>query len=61
MEPSEDPFVTVAELSAELRVVPVTVRRWITAGDLPAVRAGKQYLVRRSDVDAFLLRSAKSA
>lgn len=33
-----DRFLTVAEVAGELRISPDTVRRWIKAGTLPAIR-----------------------
>jgi excisionase family DNA binding protein len=50
--PSE--FLTTTEVAARLRVNVATVRRMITAGQLPAVRAGKQYRVERDAVDAAI-------
>ena len=40
----------VAEL---LGVHPESVRRWIRAGKLSAAKTGKQYLISRSDLQAF--------
>lgn len=36
---------TTAEVAAHLRVDPSTVRRWISAGVLPAVKVGRDYRV----------------
>jgi excisionase family DNA binding protein len=52
--PEEDPWLTVQQVSDELKINPVTVRAWIKQGRLPAVRPGKAFLVRRSDVDRAL-------
>jgi excisionase family DNA binding protein len=47
-----DPWLTVAEFAEALRVRPVTVRSWITNGDLKATRAGKRkWLLRQSQLD----------
>jgi len=55
LDPPEDPWLTLAEIAAELRVVPATVRLWIARGQLPATRPGqRKLLVRRSDVDRML-------
>jgi excisionase family DNA binding protein len=35
-----DPFVTIADAAYTLAVDPVTIRRWIASGRLPAVRVG---------------------
>lgn len=55
--PTDPQFLTVAEVAAQLRVDPTTVRRWIAAGELPASRLGKNFRIAAADVDAFLDRS----
>jgi excisionase family DNA binding protein len=52
--PDEDPWLTVQQVSEELKINPATVRAWIRQARLPAVRPGKAFLVRRSDVDRAL-------
>ena len=47
----EDPFVTVPEIAGELGVTEVSVRTWIRQGRLRAIKAGRSYRVRRSDLD----------
>lgn len=47
-------FVTVSEVARQLRVSNMTVYRLINAGDLPAVRVGKSYRIRDTDLDAYL-------
>lgn len=50
-----DPWLTVAEFAEAVRVRPVTVRSWITKGQLKATRSGKRkWLVRRSEIDRML-------
>lgn len=50
-----DPWLTLAEIAAELRVVPATVRLWISRGQLSATRPGRRkLLVRRSELDRML-------
>ncbi len=50
-----DPWLTVAEFADALRVRPVTVRSWISKGELPATRAGRRkWLIRRSELDRML-------
>jgi len=36
-----------------LKVAYLTVYRWIQAKKLPAIKAGKQYRVKKQDLDAF--------
>jgi excisionase family DNA binding protein len=47
-------FLTVQEVAELLRVSSMTVYRLIKAGDLPAVRVGRSFRVRDTDVDAYL-------
>lgn len=57
--PKGDPWLTLAEIAAELRVNPATVRLWVSKGLLPATRAGeRKWLVRRSDLDRMLATGA---
>jgi excisionase family DNA binding protein len=59
-EEIDDPWLTVAEIAAELRVNPATVRLWISKGTLPAKRAGRRkLLIRRSDLDQMLERTQR--
>ena len=54
-EAEDDPWLTVAEVAAELRLNPATIRLWISKGTLPARRAGRRkLLIRRSDLDRML-------
>jgi excisionase family DNA binding protein len=56
------PYLTVPQVAAELQVTPQTIRNWIDQGTLPAVRIGRAFRVKRSDIDALLERaSAESA
>lgn len=47
-------FMTVAEVAGLMRVSTMTVYRLIKGGDLPAVRVGKSYRIRETDVDTYL-------
>ncbi|MDX1620272.1 MAG: helix-turn-helix domain-containing protein [Nitriliruptorales bacterium] len=49
-----DQLLTAAEVADELRVSTMTVYRLIKSGELAAVRVGRNYRVRRSDLDAYL-------
>ncbi|MBM7510031.1 excisionase family DNA binding protein [Nocardioides salarius] len=45
--------MTVPEVAEALRVNKVTVRRWIKAGTLPAVKVGRDYRIQATDVAAM--------
>ena len=61
-EQADDPWMTIAEFAAEMRVRPVTVRSWITKGQLRATRAGqRKWLVRRSELTRMLEQGGDSA
>lgn len=47
-------LMTVAEVAAAMRVSNMTVYRLIKSGELPAVRVGKNYRLRSSDLERFL-------
>lgn len=49
-----DQLRTVAEVAGVLRVSNMTVYRLIKAGDLAALRVGKSYRIRQSDLDRYL-------
>jgi len=47
-------LLTVAEVASAIRVSNMTVYRLIKSGELPAVRVGKNYRLRESDLGRFL-------
>jgi len=47
-------LLTVAEGAAGMRVSNMTVYRLIKSGELPAVRVGKGYRIRESELHRFL-------
>ncbi len=51
----EDPWLTVPQVSAELKIHPATVRAWVKSGRLAAARVGRAWRVRRSEVDRALM------
>lgn len=46
--------MTVGEVAARLRVSNMTVYRLVNSGQLPAVRVGRSYRIRQSDVLRYL-------
>jgi excisionase family DNA binding protein len=53
-----DRLLTVGEVAALMRVSNMTVYRLIKAGDLAAIRVGKNYRIRESDVNRYLANRA---
>ncbi len=51
---SGDRLLTVGEVANAMRVSNMTVYRMIKAGQLAAIRVGKNYRIRESDVDRYL-------
>ncbi|HEX2294786.1 MAG: helix-turn-helix domain-containing protein [Actinomycetota bacterium] len=49
-----DPLLTVGEVAGIMRVSNMTVYRLIKSGQLSAIRVGKNYRIRRVDVDKYL-------
>ena len=47
-------LLTVAEVAMAMRVSNMTVYRLIKSGELPAVRVGKGYRIRGSELQRFL-------
>ncbi len=51
-------LLTVSEVASAMRVSNMTVYRLIKSGQLSAIRVGKNYRIRRSDVDRYLTERA---
>ncbi|HEY8340109.1 MAG TPA: helix-turn-helix domain-containing protein [Egibacteraceae bacterium] len=49
-----DRLWTVAEVADHMRVSNMTVYRLIKSGQLPAIRVGKNFRIRSSDLEAYL-------
>lgn len=49
-----DRLLTVGEVAATMRVSNITVYRLIKGGQLGAIRVGKNYRIRESDVNRYL-------
>ena len=48
------PLLTVGEVAGIMRVSNMTVYRLIKSGQLPAIRVGKNYRIRRGDIERYL-------
>ncbi len=51
---ADDRLLTVGEVCEELRVSNMTVYRLIKSGELSAIRLGRAYRVRESEVERYL-------
>jgi excisionase family DNA binding protein len=51
---STSAFLTTEEVLSCLKVNPRTIYRLIKSGELPAVRIGRQWRFRRSDLDTWI-------
>ena len=49
-----DQWLTVDEISKQMRVHPMTVYRLIKSGQLTAARMGRAYRIKREDFDEYL-------
>ena len=56
---AHETFMTVAEVAAALRMNQQTIRNWIDAGQLPAVRIGRRVRVLSSDFAALIDNDAR--
>ena len=54
MAPSQENMLTIKEIAAICQVSEKTVRRWITAAELPAAKLGAQWRIRPKDLDLFI-------
>jgi excisionase family DNA binding protein len=52
-------LLTPDEIATIYRVTRATVRRWVKSGELPALKVGTQYRIRRSDLDNFIQEARK--
>ena len=53
----QDALMTVKEVAKYLHVVQLTVYRMIDRGDLPAIKVGSRWRIRRQDLEDYLRRS----
>jgi excisionase family DNA binding protein len=54
----DEPLLTVGEVAGVMRVSNMTVYRLIKSGQLGAIRVGKNYRIRRKDVERYLAQRA---
>lgn len=52
----QEQYYSIEEVSKMLKVAYLTVYRWIQAKRLIALKAGKQYRIKKEDLDTFLER-----
>jgi excisionase family DNA binding protein len=52
--PDDDRWMTLKEIGDEFKANSETVRLWITSGELSAARAGRKWIVRRSEILRFI-------
>lgn len=51
---TDEQYYSIEEVAKMLKVVYLTVYRWIQDGKLKAYKAGKQYRIKKNDLDNFL-------
>ena len=53
---NQDQYYTIDEIAKMLKVAYLTVYRWIQTDKLKSVKAGKQYRIKKSDLNHFIKR-----
>jgi excisionase family DNA binding protein len=48
-------YYSIEEVSKMLKVAYLTVYRWVQSKKLSAVKAGKQYRIKKGELDNFLI------
>lgn len=51
---TQEQYYSIDEVAKTLKVAYLTVYRWVQAKRLIALKAGKQYRIRKEDLDTFL-------
>jgi len=54
-------LLSIANASEELDVHPITIRRLISSGRIPALRIGRKVLIRRDALEQFVKRAEREA
>lgn len=52
---TQDQYYSIEEIATMLKVAYLTVYRWVRAGKLVALKAGKQYRVSKLALKSFLV------
>lgn len=50
----QEQYYSIEEVTKMLKVVYLTVYRWIQTKQLIALKAGKQYRIKKEDLDCFM-------
>jgi len=50
---TEEQYYSIEEVATMLKVTYLTVYRWIRSGKLRAIKAGKQYRIKKEELDYF--------
>ena len=58
---AEEKYYTIEEVAKMLKVAYLTVYRWIQDGKLVAYKAGKQYRIKKEDLDKFIISFKRKA
>ena len=51
---TDEQYYTIEEVAKMLKVAYLTVYRWIQSGKLSSNKAGKQYRIKKEDLDRFV-------
>lgn len=51
---ADDNYYSIKDVAKKLKVVYITVYRWIQSENLHAYKAGKQYRIKSIDLDSFV-------
>lgn len=51
---TEEQYYSIEEVAKMLKVAYLTVYRWIQSGKLSSNKAGKQYRIKKSELDKFI-------
>lgn len=49
----QEQYLTIEEVAGLLKVAYLTVYRWVRSGKLRALKAGKQYRIKKDDLNTF--------